>query len=79
MEGPRPPPSHARGGALGEASGGTQHRAGGVLDGAGTLPGLAVPWTGPDPEEAAQLARLGVDLLCTDAVARLDATVRSSA
>jgi hypothetical protein len=29
-----------------------------------------------DPEEA---ARLGVDLLCTDAVPRLDATVGSSA
>ena len=79
MEGPRPPPSHARGGALDEASGGTLHRAGGVLDGAGTLPGLAVPWTGPDPEEAARLARLGFDLLRTDAVACVDATVGSSA
>ena len=32
-----------------------------------------------DAEEAARLARLGVDLLCTDAVARVDATVGSSA
>ena len=32
-----------------------------------------------DPEEAARFARLGVDLLCTDAVARIEATVGSSA
>lgn len=32
-----------------------------------------------DPEEAARFARLGVDLLCTDAVARVDASVGSSA
>jgi hypothetical protein len=38
-----------------------------------------VPWTGPDPEEAARLARLGVDLLRTDAVACVDATVGSNA
>ena len=32
-----------------------------------------------DPVEAARLARLGVDLLCTDAVARVEAAVGSSA